>query len=922
MKIFNTENISLCRRVTAAFVTLTALVVYWLTCDPDVSYWDCPEYVLTASTMQIGHPPGNPVWMLAMRAVTIPFPTHLHAVVINACSGLLTALAAGFLTLVIFRLAQGIFKRRGDWCALTSATGGLTFTFLDSTWFSAVEAEVYAFSAFLTSFTIWLMLHAMSTADTPHRRRLLILTAYLLGLSIGVHQLNLLIIPVLTLIYTFRRHPLGGATWRAWGAIIAGCAIVGLLLTGLMGGSLALASQLELFAVNTLHLPYTTGLIAFPLLGAMLFAMLLWGAGKWGGRISGRLITAIWMAGMVCVGYSAIAVILIRGAASPPINEGAPSDIFALRRYVAREQYGSTPLLYGQTPYSRPVYQERWLPGRPLPDYSRYALEGEHPIIIPVMEGARLNNRSGLLTGADSAANETVERRATGYLTADYRFRQVMTPELNMWLPRITSSNPALIPSYADWAGMTKETMERVKISTALDTLGQPTTRLLPFDNREEAYGERPTYLQNLRFFITYQAGFMYFRYLMWNFFGREIDNPADVEGWHDIKWMHLYYGIPFLAGIAGIIFLMLKGRQGRRQEAVVTLFFLMTGLAIVVYLNQSPGEPRERDYAFIGSFMAFCIWVGYGTAAIGRLAGRALRSSRKGLLCATALASGMVTLLATENWPDHDRSGRFETAAFASNMLEGAEDDIIFTYGDNYTFPLWYAQQMLGENTGGPIIDVSYFATPEYVVNLMKQGDRGIRTIATPADVAYGAYAFTRVQSDADTTAVPLTEALRELYASRDGTPVFKHSRVTIPGRSLADTLTIDLRKLAGVSGLIPFRKLMILDIVAANTERPDPKCIAFLSVVPDELTAPLTPALRKQTFYNVYAPQMSDSLLTERRKLVAKAIKRSFEGERPHYIDPVIADQRRRQKRVLADEEKRCVNDSREGADETDNK
>lgn len=900
MKFFSHDNISLCRRATAALVAITALSVYWLTCDPDVSYWDCPEYVLTASTMQIGHPPGNPVWMLAMRMATIPFPRHMHPLVINACSGLLTALAAGFLTLLIFHMAERIFNSRAGWCILTAATGGLTFTFLDSTWYSAVEAEVYAFSAFLTSFTLWLMIYALSATDTAARRRRLILTAYVLGLSIGVHQLNLLIIPVLLLMYLFYRRPSGGATWGAWGAIITGCGIVGLLLTGLMAGSLALASHLELFAVNTLHLPYHSGAIAFPLLLLILFAALLRGAGKLGGRRGGRLVTAIWMAVMVSIGYSAIAVILIRGAAAPPVNEGAPTDIFALRRYVAREQYGSAPLIYGPTPFSRPMFQERGGAGNTLPDYSRYALEKEHRIIMPATEGARLNHRSGMMTAADSAANLEAERRGTGYLTADYRFRQVMTPELNMWLPRITSSNPAHLASYARWAGMSEQTMERVRISTAIDSLGRPTTRRLPFGEREEASGKRPTYLQNLRYFITYQAGFMYFRYLLWNFAGRQKEtDDAGAGAW---EWMHFYYGLPLLLGIGGIIFLMTRGRRGRRQEALTALFFLMTGLAIVVYLNQTPDEPRERDYAFIGSFMAFCIWVGYGAAACGCLAARMTRSQRKGMLCAAAVSALSIALLAIENLPDHDRSGRFETAAFASNMLEGAEDDIIFTYGDNFTFPLWYAQQMLGKNSGGPIIDISYLATPEYVVNLMKQGERGIRTIASAADVAYGAYAFTRVAADADTTPLPLADALRELYAARGGTPTFRHANVTLAGRTTADTLTIDLRKMAGASGMIPFRKLMILDIVAANAERPDPRCVAFLTVVAPELTDPLRPALRRQTFYDVYAPHLSDSLLDIRRRRVAEAVGRSFEGEKPHYIDPVIADQRRRQKRAAA--------------------
>lgn len=407
---------------SAFFAALLAFVIYLLTADSSVSYWDCPEYVLTASSLQIGHPPGNPIWTLAMRIATIPFAPEHHARVINIYSGILMALAVFFLARIIYYFISYILSRRQShnrflsqdeinvWSASAAAITSLCFAVLDSTWFSAVEAEVYAFSTLLTAFTIWLMLKWANTSSQRQKTRLLILIAYVLGLSLGVHQLNLLCLPVLALIFIYQRHRNERIVWRAWVGIILSFVIVALILLGLMPGAVAWAADLERFCVNQLRMPYFSGVVIYFL--AMILITLLairfistvsclwliviiqgvvWLSGMYVFKgnllialilsiitalclvtiMSRRaLLTTIWMLAMVWLGYSAVMLLLVRGYAAPPINEAAPTDIFSLQRYIAREQYGSKPLFYGPTPFSRPMVEERMNSHSPVPDYS------------------------------------------------------------------------------------------------------------------------------------------------------------------------------------------------------------------------------------------------------------------------------------------------------------------------------------------------------------------------------------------------------------------------------------------------------------------------------------------------------------------------------------------------------------------------
>lgn len=923
--------------ITSYIVFVAALTVYWLTADRHASFWDCPEYVTCASLLEIGHPPGNPVWMLAMRAATMFFPPHTHAFVINLCSGLFMALAALFLSRIIFLLAQKIVSSNSSphsthGCLLpacASLCGGLCFAFCDSAWFSAVEAEVYAMSAFLSSFSIWLMLRAVSAGNAGKRARIYILVAYITGLSLGVHQLNLLCIPVFALIYAFKRNPAPGAQWKAWGAILISFALIALMLTGIMSGILRIGEWFELTAVNTFNLPYFSGVIAFPIFLTVVFITALALADRHYDKPSGRRVyICTWMAGMLLLGYFSFAMILVRGYASPPMNEAAPTDVFALKSYIERDQYGTKPLFYGRTPFSKPLVKEEWKAGKSRPEYSRLILKKKHPRFVPLMPGARLHHRSGLLSADDSAKNIMTAQQGNGYLLADYSFSPVTTPELDMWLPRITGGSKYDLESYEDWAGMNIGNMVKVAASETIDSLGNLAGKILPDGTRAENVSYRPTYMQNLKMFATYQAAYMYFRYLLWNFMGRqndyhstgEIEHGNFITGFAPVdnamlgdqslmpdhasngnKGRNVYFCIPFLLGLAGMIYLARSGREGRRIMAIISLFFLMTGLAIVVYLNQDPGEPRERDYSFLGSYMAFCMWIGFGAMAMAKAVAKLHMKQSATLSAALALSLLPGIIMAVENYDDHDRTGRGEPYDFASRILKMDRPAIIFSQGDNYTFPLWYAQEVMNIGHCHTVVDLSYLASPDYVVNLMKQGDRGLRLTARLEDIAYGAYSFTKLTNDADSAPIPLIDALKELYATTGGAPVMRHSKVTLPGRTMADTLVIDLRKLNPGSPMIPFRQLMILDILASNLEESAPRSVYFLNPVQYSFHKPLSDATRQSVYARVYAPFLMDSAFNSAIISDMRIAAPSNSIQKKSYADPVIKDMKRRQRGAI---------------------
>lgn len=908
-----------------------SLTFYWITADPGVSYWDCPEYVVSASRLEIGHPPGNPIWMLAMRVATIPFPAEQHAYVINLCSGALMAFAVFFLCRFIFipiclylekTTGQITGKNSRIISGLIALGSSLCFAFCDSTWYSAVEAEVYAMSTFLSAFSLWIIMVWWWCPDKCARKRLLILLAYITGISLGVHQLNLLLIPVFALIIFYRRFRQRVNPGFVIVCVLGACGIIALILAGLMPSLLYGAQAFELFGVNTLALPYNAGVFIFCTLVFALFLILL--------AVTQKRQTIIWMAAFIMLGYSSFAVIMIRSQASPPMNEGTPSDIFSLASYIAREQYPSTPLVYGATPYSKPMFKEEFQDGSPT--YSRYVLEKGKAGYLPVMKGAQLFPRSDMLTLQDSDINERITGSGHGYVVADYAFRQMLTPELNMWFPRITSRNHSDIAAYGDWAGMTLDNMEKVEISEAVDSTGKNVPKLDLWGKRVAPVSQKPTYAQNLRFFLSYQAYYMYFRYLFWNFIGRQNDFPSMGEIEHgnfitgfpffdtflgvtpemppeigiDNKGRNRYFGIPFIVGIVGALWLLFNSRKSHRVFCVIFLTFLMTGLAIVVYLNQGPGEPRERDYTFLVSYMAFCMWIAAGILALtvgGFEILRKLKRSRPSLLksclwsVALVFSFGIPLLMLLENFDDHDRRGRFEPSFYASSILDFEIPAIIFSFGDNSTFPLWYASEMAGSRSLHTPVDVTYLSLPGYIENLRKQGTKGLSTISTTPQTAYGRYVLTKIPSDTTLPPMPLPQLLRQLYASDAQTPEFVSSKVWLPV-SQGDSTVVNLKDLSGGSSYLSFKHLMLLDIIASQLESDNPKVIFFPSILNLSFYRPLSPILSTTLFGKIYAPRLSEA---ETRGLMKEAIERELVklnniDTKTRYSDPLSEDRSKR--------------------------
>lgn len=910
-------------RSVAAAVFMLSLLTYFFTVEPTASYWDCPEYVAVGSLLEIGHPPGNPTWMLVARMASMLSPSPQYtALAVNLTSGLFTALAALLLFYIILDFTGIASRPKLAPRLVGSAAGALIFAWCDSVWFSATEAEVYAFSIFCTALCFRLMQIWAREWPAPSASRWIVLTAYITGLSIGVHQLNLLVIPALCLIWLFRARP-ERCGWRAWAALFAGFVIVALLLFGMMNGTVETACLAELLCVNTLGLPYHSGIIVCAAL--LLISLIATLAAIWHGRrtaaalcmapalwlsgififgdhlLAGAVISAIaaavawllfrrfrhalyigmWCLTMLLTGFSTYNIILLRGAANPPLNEGAPSDIFAFRSYLQREQYGSHPLFHGPTPYSRLMRREK-LSGdslHPSATYQSYYFTFGRPQYRQYVKGlTRATGNTGV-EKADSAANARAARRGElgkdAYIMTGRSKEFYRTPELDIWFPRIYSADPADLEAYEGWSGMTPATMDSVEISEAYDADGSPVGKIDPLTGeRRKDKALRPTYLQNFIYMCSYQMGYMYFRYLFWNFSGRqngfyatgEADNgnfitgvqPLDdamlgpqhalpAETGRDNPGRHLYYGIPLLLGIAGIVWQLTRGRRGKRQAAVTLTFFLMTGVAIAFYLNQSPGEPRERDYSFVGSFMAWAVWCGLGGFWAVDAASRLLPRRKAATTAASLLLLAIPAWMFGSNLADHDRSHRTITSDFAANMLESLEPGaIIFVNGDNYTFPVWYVREVERVRPDVRVINVAYLGTPWYVLQMMvpDRESAPVPLTAPASAIRSGALASTYFgAATADT--LDAVEALRGLYAQSDS------DLPRWPAKSIrfADGTVIDLAAAAKTGRTsLGLSQLMMLDIAATNAASPRPRPIYWMSRMPGSHFAGLRPFTRDE--------------------------------------------------------------------------
>ena len=666
---------------------LAAATVYILTVEPTAGFWDTGEFITAAYKLQVGHPPGAPFYMLLGRIFSLfAGSPEKVALSVNIMSALASAFTIMFLFLTITHLARKIALTAENCTTLNiitvigaGLTGALAYTFTDSFWFSAVEAEVYALSSLFTAVVFWAILKWEDSAGRPGSGRWLILIAYLMGLSTGVHLLNLLAIPAIVFIYYFKNHP---ATLK--GFLAASAVSVLLLLAvmyGIIQGFVVAASYFELFFVNGIGLPFKSGVVIylFLVITALIAALIITR-----GRNMPVLHTIFLGMTVMLIGYSSYATIVIRSHAGTPMDQNSPDNMFSLLSYLNREQYGDRPLFYGPY-YNAPITGEYQRPPAYIQKGNRY---------VPV-------------------------NRPPGY-HFDSRFKTIF--------PRMYSPDRDHIDAYMEWGRIQGREVE----VTYED--GMAETRV------------KPTFTENLRFFATYQLGHMYFRYFMWNFAGRQNDMQGHgrllegnwMSGIHLIDQQRLgplyglpgylennrarnrYYLLPLFLGIIGLLYHIQKNRK---DAWVVFLLFFFTGIAIVIYLNQTPYQPRERDYAYVGSFYAFAIWIGIGVLAVNDNLKHYFRGIKGALLATLVPLIFIPGTMAVQNWDDHDRSGRYTARDIAINYLEScAPNAILFTYGDNDTFPLWYAQEVEGIRTDVRVVNLGYLGTDWYIDQMKRQ--------------------------------------------------------------------------------------------------------------------------------------------------------------------------------------------------------
>ena len=647
-------------RISALVVLAVSAVTYLLTIEPSASFWDCGEFIASSYKLEVGHPPGNPVFQLIARFFTI-FGDKMHAaVLVNAMSAICSALTIFLLYLTIVWLVKRLIKRQGEEYSLGQAiaimgsglVGALAYCFSDTFWFSAVEGEVYAMSSLFTALVFWAMTMWYDRADEPHANRWIVLIAFLMGLSIGVHLLNLLAIPALVFMFYYRKHEDHRFTFAEFLKIFAvGVVILALILFIIIPVVPKIAAYVDLFFVNVLGFRYNVGAIFFVI---ALLALCFWGIIATLKKEKVFLNTALLCLTAILIGFSLFSFDVIRSCAKTPTNEYQPDNAFTLVRYLSREQYGSNPLIYGQY-YGAPYETE-------TPEY-----------------WAPLNGKY---------------KKVKGPVDAKYK------SEGKMLFPRMWSTSPD---------GRYEEFYEMYTNGKGRKIQGTQV--------------RKPTMGANLAYFFDYQLNWMYWRYFMWNFAGRQNEIHSPTPGnplygnWEcgigfidkarlgdqssapavlsENKGKNHYFLIPLILGLIGLFF-----QYGRDKRGcwLTFLMFFMTGIAIVLYLNQPPYQVRERDYAYAGSFYFFSIWIGVAVAAIYTWVNDALKD-RKPLavaVAATVVCLSAPVLMAEQNWDDHNRSNRYTAVELARNYLNSVgPNGILITHGDNDTFPLWYAQEV-----------------------------------------------------------------------------------------------------------------------------------------------------------------------------------------------------------------------------------
>ena len=689
MELFKKFNL-----ITGWIIFAISTLVYFLTVEPTASWWDCGEYIATAYKLQVGHPPGAPLFQMIGRFFSLfAFgDTSKVALMINLMSALSSSFTILFLFWTITHLAKKIADRTGElthgkmYAILGSGVvGALAYTFSDSFWFSAVEGEVYAMSSLFTAIVFWAILKWENDADGKYATRWILLIAFLIGLSIGVHLLNLLAIPAIAFVYYFKKFKptLKGIIYT----FIISIVLLGVIMNGIIPWVVKLSSLFELTFVNSFGLPFNTGTAIYFIL---LIGLIVWGLRY---TIKKQKVLAnnlILILTFILIGYSSFFMIIIRSSSNPPIDENSPEDAISLLSYLAREQYGDWPILYGQY-YNAPTVD--LADGNPV--YIKDRKKGKYVIT---------DNKKGTIPIYDTRFTTLFPR---------------------MWSNQ-KSSHISMYKKYGQVKGIPIEVEN---------------------DDGSTDVKMKPTFGENLRFFFTYQVGHMYFRYFMWNFSGRQndIESQGEIENgnwltgfnWFDENILGLgpqndlpdsmknpahnkFYMLPFILGLIGFFYHL---NTDKKDTLVVALLFLMTGLAIVVYLNQYPYQPRERDYAYAGSFYAFAIWIGLGVMALYSSLSKRIDPKIAAMLVSVTSLLLVPGIMAKEGWDDHSRAGKYAARDFAANYLNSCEPNaILFTNGDNDTFPLWYAQEVEGIRTDVRVVNFMLASGHWYVHQMMNK--------------------------------------------------------------------------------------------------------------------------------------------------------------------------------------------------------
>ena len=730
------KTFTLWKRLTATLMLVISAVVYLLTIEPTASFWDCGEFIASSYKLEVGHPPGNPVFQLIARVFSMFADPEHAAVAVNAMNAICSALTIFFLYLTIVFFARRIVRpdEKGNYSIAkaiaifgSGAVGALAYTFSDTFWFSAVEGEVYAMSSLVTALVFWAMTKWYDQADSPYANRWIVLISFLMGLSIGIHLLNLLAIPALVFMFYYRRREDGHYSLKEYFLIfMLSVVILAVILFGIIPYLPKFAAYFDLFFVNTLGLPFNSGAVFFM---AALLGLCFWGLFRTMKQGKVFLNTALMCFTMIVIGFSLFSIVIIRSSAKTPTNEYQPDNPFTLVRYLGREQYGSNPLVYGQY-FDAPYEIEATKYWAPMGD--KY-IQADGP--------------------------GDVKYDASG----------------KMLFPRMWSSDGKHIQFYESY----------------MNGGGQKVAG---------AEHKKPTFFQNLAFFFDYQMNWMYWRYFMWNFAGRQNDihspTPGDIMAgnWEsgigfldsirlgdqsdapdylkNNKAKNHYYMLPLLLGLLGLFFQYSRDKRGCW---LTFLMFFMTGIAIVIYLNQPPFQVRERDYAYAGSFYFFSVWIGLAVAAVySWIEDRAQKKETAAAAAVTVLFLGVPVLMAAENWDDHDRSNRYTAVEMAKNYLNSVgPNGILVTHGDNDTFPLWYAQEVENVRPDVRIANTSLLGTDwhidqmKWAVNESKPLDLAVG----PRQYLYGTNEYVHIYDTRD-TAVLLSDVMR----------VFRHPDARLP--------------------------------------------------------------------------------------------------------------------------------------------